>query len=305
MAVLLERHRPLLLGLCRRVLGDRDLAQDAAQEACVTALLNLDRLRDLARFGPWLGGIGLNISRRWLRTRPEAAWSWETLPGGLLATALPAAPDPHELVELRQLGTRVWEAVAALPAGQRDAVWRFYFAGLTHAEIAAELGASVGAVKTRLHKGRARLRRDLWQVWREEHMSGVSTGAELVEMRVADVRRVPAAEEPSGRHVVLLEEPGGDRSLAIWVGPAEAVALAMAVEGEELPRPLTYSFTAACCGRPAPACGRSASSGWPRGPSTPAPWWTAQPARPTWTPARATRSTWPWSPAPRSAWPPR
>jgi RNA polymerase sigma factor (sigma-70 family) len=117
MAVLLERHRGLLLGLCRRVLGDRDLAEDAAQEACVTALLNLDRLRDPERFGPWLGGIGLNTCRRWLRTRPQAAWSWEALPGGLLATAAPPAPDPHEQVELRQLGARVREAVAALPAG--------------------------------------------------------------------------------------------------------------------------------------------------------------------------------------------
>jgi uncharacterized protein len=79
-----------------------------------------------------------------------------------------------------------------------------YFAGLTHAEIAAE----------------------------------------LAEMRVADVRRVAAAEELPERHVVLLEEPGGDRSLANWVGLAEATAQAMALEGEELPRPLTDSFTA-------------------------------------------------------------
>jgi len=44
--------------------------------------------------------------------------------------------------------------VAALPEGQRAAVARFSLAGLTHAEIAADLGISVGAVKTRLHRGR-------------------------------------------------------------------------------------------------------------------------------------------------------
>lgn len=248
---LLQRHRPLLVGPCRRMLGDGDLAEDAAQEACVTAMVALDRLRDPARFGPWLGGIGLNVCRRWLRARSEATWSWEAVQGGTLATAPEvaaalAAPDPHELLELRELGERVWQAVAALPDGQRAAVWRFHFAGLTHDEIAAELGTSVAAVKTRLHKGRARLRRDLWQVWREEMAmtaGRTDAGGDLVEMRVTDVRKVPSSEQPD-RSVVLLEEAGGARRLVIWVGPVEAVALALGLTGTELPRPRTYEFTA-------------------------------------------------------------
>ncbi len=65
-ATLLARHWPLLLALCRRAVDDPMLAEDAAQEAALQSLLNLDRLRHPDRFGPWLGGIGLNVCRRWV-----------------------------------------------------------------------------------------------------------------------------------------------------------------------------------------------------------------------------------------------
>ena len=49
-AALLERHRPLLLALCQRTLRDAALAEDAAQEASLQALLGLDHLRHPERF---------------------------------------------------------------------------------------------------------------------------------------------------------------------------------------------------------------------------------------------------------------
>src|SRR5215469_10684339 len=66
---LLVEHRPLVLATCCRMLGDPILAEEAFQEASVTALLNLDRLRRRDRFGAWLTGIALNVCRRALRER--------------------------------------------------------------------------------------------------------------------------------------------------------------------------------------------------------------------------------------------
>jgi bifunctional DNase/RNase len=119
----------------------------------------------------------------------------------------------------------------------------FYLAGCSHVETAALLGVPVGAVKTRLHKGRAALRQQLESLWRETTMTA-QTAPTDVALRVADVRRHPAEEGKPPRHVVLLEEVGGPRRLPIWVGPFEGTALALLTQGFQPPRPLTFQFAA-------------------------------------------------------------
>jgi RNA polymerase sigma factor (sigma-70 family) len=251
-SILFERHWDLLLSLCIRALGDADLARDAAQEATIQALLSLDRLRRSESFGSWLGGIGLNVCRSWLRYRPRDAWSWEAIQGGRLADEpLDWRPDPAELAEAADLSAQVCRAVADLPAGQRAAVLLFYLSGLTYAETAAELGIEVGAVKTRLHKARATLRRDLdalWadtSCWKETTMAPVEhtdTADQAIAMQVVDVRRVPASDGKPPRHAVILEEVGGERSLLFFVGGFEGWSLAALLEKVETKRPMTYAF---------------------------------------------------------------
>ena len=87
-AELVARHRPMVVGVCRRVLGDPGLAEDAAQEAVLLAMVSLERLERPERFGAWLGGIGLNVCRRWRRDQAREAWSLAALTGGR------AGPDP-------------------------------------------------------------------------------------------------------------------------------------------------------------------------------------------------------------------
>jgi RNA polymerase sigma factor (sigma-70 family) len=190
-----------------------DAALDAAQDAVLTALLSLDRLRDDDRFGAWLVGIGLNACRAILRDRPIAV------------PADGSAPDPAEVVAQRELAALVRAAIGELPRGQREAVTLYYLAGLTQAEAAAHLGIPPGAVKARLHKARASLRTRLEPLRRERPMAAI-------EMQVTDVRR--AGE----RHILMLE--GGGRELKIWVGPAEAFAIVVMLEQVEMPRPGTH-----------------------------------------------------------------
>ena len=66
-AELVRCHGGLLAALCRRALGDADLAEDAAQEAILRALLGLDRLRRPERFGPWLAAIAAGVMATWNR----------------------------------------------------------------------------------------------------------------------------------------------------------------------------------------------------------------------------------------------
>jgi RNA polymerase sigma-70 factor (ECF subfamily) len=250
-ADLVVRHQRMLLVLCERSLGDRALAEDAAQEAILQAMLGLDSLRRPAQFAAWLAGIGLNVCRRWLRARAGASFSLDSLLGGqrVYQPVDALAPDPAWLAEEHELATRVRRVVQTLPTGQRKAVVLFYLRGLNHVETAAALGIPVGAVKTRLHKARKSLRHELWSLWEEmQPMSRIETPRdttpEYVEVRVVDVRRVvPNERYTIARNVVLLQETGAQqRILGIWMGTIEGEAILMLLAGVDVPRPLTFNF---------------------------------------------------------------
>jgi RNA polymerase sigma factor (sigma-70 family) len=223
-AILVERHHATLLRTCRRALGDPAAAAEVAQDAVLAALTGLASLRDDGAFGSWLCGIRHNLARRARRT---------PAPLPLEAAPEPAAPGPEE----REAGARVLAAIAALPRGQRDAVALFYLADLSHAQIAARLGISTGAVKTRLHKARASLQTRLEDLRRDTHAM-----TSTIPMHVADIRDTGA--DGLSSHVVVLEEEGGTRRLPIWIGAPEATTLAARLHAVDLPRPDTYRFAA-------------------------------------------------------------
>jgi RNA polymerase sigma factor (sigma-70 family) len=239
LAELLSRHWDTAVFLAARVLRSTELAHDAAQEAAIAAMTDLGRLRSPERFGAWFCGIALNVARRWLRQlRPE-------LPGLPPDRASPA-PGPEEVAESAEESARVRGAIAALPDGQRDAVRLFYLQGLSHAEVAGELGVSVGAVKSRLHQARAALAPRLAQVIdipKEQSMPQTSA-LEWVDASVTEIRRSEGQDLLERKYIMILAERDGDRRLPMWIGPVEASALAMAMESAETPRPFTYKLAA-------------------------------------------------------------
>jgi RNA polymerase sigma factor (sigma-70 family) len=246
-AELIARHWLTAVGLASRVLGSADLAQDAAQEASITAMLGLARLRTPDRFGAWFCGITLNVARRWLRhLRTE-------LPASTIEAAC-AEAGPAERLEAAEIAAAVRAAIAQLAPGQRDAVFLFYLQGLTHREVAAELAISVGAVKARLHQARTALRPQLAPLREspEEHiapepkeiaMTAAAAAPVWTDVTVTEIRRSDG-DDPARVHVMVLAERDGPRELPIWVGPAEATALAVSLEALETPRPLTYQLAA-------------------------------------------------------------
>ncbi len=239
MAELLRRHWGTAVLLAGRVLGSPDLARDAAQEAAVAAMTDLERLRSPDRFGAWFCGIALNVSRRWLRQlRPEVP--------GLLPDLPSVSPDPAEAAEIADTAARVRGAIAVLADGQQDAVRLFYLQGLSHREVAGELGISVGAVKARLHQARAALAPKLVQFMATPEARAVTAteAVEWAEVSVSEIRRTEDGDPWQRKHVMILAERGGDRRLPIWIGPAEASVLALTLESAEMPRPFPYKLAA-------------------------------------------------------------
>jgi len=244
LAVLLRRHWHTATFLSARVLGSADLAEDAVQEAAVAAMTDLGRLRAPDRFGAWFCGIALNVSRRWLRQL------WSEVPAPPADRAC-ESPGPAEAAEAADLAARVRRAIGQLPAGQRDAVLLFYLQGLSHREVAGELGISAGAVKARLHQARAGLAPRLAGIIDEQEAttvtaasSGSTEAAEWVDGYVAEILQTPGEDLLHRKHIVILAERDGDRRLPIWIGPAEAVALALTLEAEQTPRPFTWKLAA-------------------------------------------------------------
>lgn len=214
-ARLVDRHYVTLLASCQRMLADVDLARDAAQEATLRAMLGLDHLRDDARFGAWLVGIGLNVSRGLIGGRHRQISLDRLRHDGLLIEPRVDA-DPVELIASSELAARVRAAIAALPAGQRQAVALFYIDGLTQAEAAEELQTRPGAIKTRLHKARRSLRASLKDTY-EEYIDMNEQAERQIRMHVAELRRTQATEPGVERHILFLEDDQG-RRLPIWIG---------------------------------------------------------------------------------------
>ncbi|HEV8636820.1 MAG TPA: bifunctional nuclease domain-containing protein [Chloroflexota bacterium] len=238
-ACLVRRHYPLVLALCRRVVGPAALAEDAAQEAVLAAMLQLDRLRRPDRFGPWLAGIGLNLCRLWLRERSRGRERWEGLDGERLgAEPVDRGPDPADAAAAADVARRVRAAVMALPPGQRAAVLLHYLAGLTQPEVAATLGVEPGTVKTRLHKARRALREPLRALWTEETMT-TQPSAEPIEMYLDRVR---GSGDTMGR--AMLIEKGGERALSISMQRPDADNLVVHLGAIATPRPGPSDFAA-------------------------------------------------------------
>ena len=158
---------------CHRILGDHAEAEDAAQEAFVTAYRSLATWRGDGPFGAWVTRIAVRIALRMAGRRRTVPWrhpeSGRGLEGGPASTpadraaerdAVAAAPwtDPAVLTMRAERATEIRNAVTALPEPYRETVALRFFAEASLDEIARQTGRPLGTVKTHLHRGLARLR---------------------------------------------------------------------------------------------------------------------------------------------------
>ena len=153
---LVRRYQDLAFATAYARLGDRQLAEDAAQDAFLTAWRQLTQLRESAAFPIWLRSI---VHRQCARVRRGKARRLLAL---ALTSQLPeradSRPDPEQVLLLRERERALVEPVNALPARLRDVVTLYYIADCPLHEIAALLQLREGTIKKRLHDARAQLR---------------------------------------------------------------------------------------------------------------------------------------------------
>ncbi len=144
-------HAASVRALCARRIGFHEL-DDAVQDVFLRALQTLDRLEDPNRLASYLHGIARNLCIDRLRLRRRRDVSLSDL------RAEPADPAGPPEIELELRKERLQRELERLPRTQAEVVTRFYYDGLSHAQIAEELDTTPAAVNQRLARARTELR---------------------------------------------------------------------------------------------------------------------------------------------------
>jgi len=158
---LILEYQGLVYNVTFRMLHDQDAASDAAQSAFISAFRNLATFRG-GSFKAWLLRIAVNAcydQLRLIKRRPTSSLDDMLLdPDHSDMLADNAAETPEEYAMRQELNQVLQIALDALPADQRAVVVLSDIQELSYDEIAVAVGVSLGTVKSRLSRARARLR---------------------------------------------------------------------------------------------------------------------------------------------------
>jgi RNA polymerase sigma-70 factor (ECF subfamily) len=166
---LVRRHQRKVFGLLSRMLGDRDEAEDASQETFLNLHRHGHRFRREARFSTFVYRVAVNaaLNRRRTLGRRRAHMD-EYANGQAIGQSLPSTPrDPEDAFAGDEVKQRVQRCLQALPATLRAPVVLYDIEGLSYGEIAEVLEIAEGTVKSRIHRARHALRRELGDLARE------------------------------------------------------------------------------------------------------------------------------------------
>lgn len=148
-------HR-LVFGIALRMLSDATMAEDLTQSVFLKLWTAPDAFSE-GNFSAWLARVTRNRSLDVLRSRAAR-------PEGEIPADIAVEGSLDETIISKLDSQRVREALARLPAEQREPIELGFFGGITHEEIAKRTGIPLGTIKTRIRTGLRRLRGELQTV---------------------------------------------------------------------------------------------------------------------------------------------
>jgi RNA polymerase sigma factor (sigma-70 family) len=146
---LIHRHGPMVMGICRRVLGDEHAAEDAFQATFLVLLKKAATLRDGNLLSNWLHGVALRTA-----TKEKVKAARRRVVERQAAGEARGEPDR---LDRSELCTVIDEEIGRLPERYRAPLVLYYMEGLRLDVVASRLGCPVGTVRSRLSRARDRL----------------------------------------------------------------------------------------------------------------------------------------------------
>jgi len=153
-ARLIERHYDMIFRVAFKWCGDRDDAEDIAQDVCVKLGSVIHGFKGDAAFSSWLYRITLNAVRDFQRATKRRT---ENI--AALSVVVQKDHNPDPVMELTQ--SQMWQKVRQLPPKQRDVMLLIYAEGLSHAEAAGILQCAESTVSWHVHEAKKRLKQEM------------------------------------------------------------------------------------------------------------------------------------------------
>jgi len=151
---LVRRYQDSVFRLCFRLLGNRQDAEDLAQEAFIRAFRHREKYDPTRPFGPWIRRIAANLCLNHMQARQPLAAPLEDE----LQSSPPARePGPESVQEMVEQSQQVRAALLALPPHYRLVIELRHYQAQSYAEIAETLGLPLSDVKSYLFRARKQL----------------------------------------------------------------------------------------------------------------------------------------------------
>ena len=166
---LIRRYERPVFSLIFRMVRDREISEDLAQDTFIKVLNHIDRYRPEFKLSSWLFKIANNVAIDHLRKRQIDTVSMDGSPHAssaaeIEATQLEIAAQQEtalEELEAKEIGSAIERAIAALRPEYRSCIMLRHVEGRSYEEIAAMLDLPLGTVKTYIHRARHQLREAL------------------------------------------------------------------------------------------------------------------------------------------------
>ena len=199
---IVRRFQDMAVGYAYALLGDFQLAEDAAQEAFFEAYRELSKLRDAAAFPGWFRCLIFKQCDRLKRRNCLSTVSLETT-----QEQISQAMNPAEAALQNEMRDKLWQAIDRLPEHERATLTLYYISGYSQTEVGAFLDVPVTTVKKRLFSARNHLREMLLDVVENRLREQRPSRDEWFANRVIEILKAAGSGDTERVKILLEQDP--------------------------------------------------------------------------------------------------